>query len=160
MSSKIIESGSEKPNSNRKGELKWAEFFNDSDKHLFSTIEDDFDVPSEMEEHSNSILPCSKYNGSELLISQKGHIKPFDSDKTILSLNVDSQKSINFDEHGHEDYSVPLCAHRGEIPDSINRPDDINQSVSDEDELYELSESSVFESIQSILSSRRSKPQY
>jgi hypothetical protein len=131
------------------------EFFIDSDKCINTTIDEFTDIPCELEEAVGRAIPSAKYNGSDKLRNHKGHITDFGSDKSIVSLNSDNQSSRNLAEEDSEAFAEPLCAFRRHMPEYVNHSG-LVQEDDESSDIYNLSESSVSESIESFLSSARS----
>ena len=127
------------------------DFFIDSDKCIYTTIDDCAEVPCEMQEAACKAIPMAQYNRADKLLSQKGHVEDFGSDKSIVSLNSDNQSSRNLESEDADQFAQPLCAFRRYAQKPINQLNDI-QYDDDSSDIFALSESSVSESMHSLLS--------
>lgn len=138
------------------GKEKASEFFIDSDKWLFTTIDEYSEVPSEDDETNYRLMPISSYNGSDKLLNQKGKYTMISSNKNILLLNSNGKFGCLQGRDDNEEFAQPLCAYRAyNLNQNVNHSEE--SGVQDESEsLYDLSESSVSGCLRSYISSARS----
>ena len=142
------------------GKAKDLEFYVNSDKFLETTIDEYSEIPCEHEESVGRALPSTKYNHSDKLLCQKGQVKEYLSDKTIVSLNSDGQSTVSIGQDGIEDFSKPLCAHRKYQPSDWNQYDSDNDASEESDDIFDLSESCASELFDNLISSRRSSSEF